>query len=317
MKTHVCTLFEGDYHYGVASLFNSLYHKGFRGDFFAGYKGELPFWANGAKPNPLLNWKAATTLEVTQHLHLHFLPLETDYHLTNFKPDFLLKLLAGPARNCDSIFYFDPDIVITRQWSFFEEWVQVGITLCEDINSPLGQFHPRRMAWKNFFEPLGVELCFRNSEYANGGFIGIPIQNIQFLKVWKDLQEKMATTIGGLSSSNLSGENGKMPHFFNKTDQDALNCAIEAWEGNISLLGKEGMAFKPGNSYMAHAVGKPKPWEWNPYYQSLAGIPPKTSIREYWNFVNGPICVHKSSKLISQNIGMKLGAFAARFYRRN
>src|SRR5690554_6177053 len=163
MNAIVCTLFENHYHNGVAILANSLYRQGYRGDIFAGYRGSLSGWAAEAEGNPTLSWQGAQTIAVTEDFRLHFLPLDTDYHLTNYKPDFMLELWKGPAKHVSQMFYFDPDIIVTAPWSFFNEWVQYGIALCEDVNSPLAEFHPRRMAWRQYFGKNGISLSFKNS----------------------------------------------------------------------------------------------------------------------------------------------------------
>src|SRR4051812_41756077 len=112
MASVICTLFENHYHYGLAVLVNSLYKQGYTGNVYVGYKGALPNWVtNSGKVSSQINffeWSAVHTLKVSAELDLYFLPLTTDYHLTNYKPDFMLNLLNGPAGEADKIFYFDP-----------------------------------------------------------------------------------------------------------------------------------------------------------------------------------------------------------------
>ncbi len=317
----ICTLFEGHYHYGVATLTNSLYNRGYRGDIYAGYRGALPPWTSKANANEALLGKGGKTLKVSEGLNLHFIPLDTDYHLTNFKPDFLLRVLKGPAKDALKIFYFDPDIVVTAPWSFFEEWSQYGLTLCEDVNSPLPQNHPRRVAWRRFYEKSGIVLSFKNVIYANAGYIGLSTQQCDFLSLWKLIQELMATEIGGLNRSALSTP-GLLPKVqsafspFAKTDQDALNAAIEAWEGEISFVGKEGMSLSNGAALMPHALGQPKPWKWNPLYQALIGRPPRLVDREYWKNAEGIIRAHPAGVIRQRLLTMKIAALVGRFYKR-
>ena len=119
MNSSVCTLFEDTYHNGVAALINSLCHQGYQGVVYAGYRGVLPRWALKAQENVSLQWPGSSILEVTQEITVHFLPLNTSYHLTNYKPDFMLKLWDGQAKEVEAIFYFDPDIVVSAPWTFF------------------------------------------------------------------------------------------------------------------------------------------------------------------------------------------------------
>lgn len=322
MKPVACTLFESNYHFGVAALVNSLYKEGFRGDFYAGYKGKLPEWSTLANHNADIKWIGAKTMEVAKDLKLHFVPITSSYHLTNYKPDFMLQLLQGPAAGANSIFYFDPDVVVSRPWSMFTEWINCGVALCEDINSPLPQYHPRRIAWRTYFEKYGMCLKFKESFYANGGFIGVKLANVGFLTLWKRIQEAMSYEIGGLQNSMF--RNAKLLETvggafspFAKTDQDALNATIEAYTDQISFVSKDGMGFIPGIQLMHHALGTPKPWHWKPISQALAGKSPRHVDRLYWQSVGGPIAVNSKFKIQQHNVAMQIAAAIGRFYSKS
>jgi hypothetical protein len=321
-KSVVCTFFEGNYHYGVAALANSLYKNGFRGNIYAGFRGELPKWANNAIKNDELSWENAKTLRVIEGLQLHFLPLTTNYHLTNYKPDFMLELLAGPAKFTDTIIYADPDIIVNAPWHFLQSWVESGVALCEDVNSPLPMNHPRRIAWRNTFNEYNIKLSFKEQQYVNGGFIGLHIKDIMFLKKWQQVQEVMADVIGGLDKSSLKGnalndrDSGPFSPF-SKTDQDALNCAVEAYDFNCSIIGKEAMGFISGVSYLPHALGTPKPWDWPFLIQSIQGIPPTQSVKAYWQNTKGIIECYSVFHLLLKRTAILISSFIGRFYKKN
>ncbi len=322
MNATVCTLFESHYHYGVAGLTNSLYHQGYRGQVFAGHRGALPSWTSSAKDNAALGWPGAKTMEVAEGLQLHFLPLDTDYHLTNYKPDFMLRLWSGVAKDAESMFYFDPDIVVTAPWSFFEEWVGCGVALCEDVNSPLSANHPRRVAWRKYFGSMGIKLAFREAIYANGGFVGASLANRSFLEQWVKIQEAMAVEIGGLGRSAFATGGVQLSQkllgdlaCFSRTDQDALNATVESWDGVCSHLGKPAMDFDRGGlNILPHALGSPKPWQIKPIRSALKGIQPRNVDREFWYAVSGPLISQGSGKIRMKKIEMLIAKVIGRFY---
>lgn len=321
MKSAICTLFEGKYHLGVVALINSLYQKGFRGTIYIGYRGNLPKWALSGRRESIGKWKEGIILELTDGIELCFLLLDTKYSLTNYKPDFMLELWEGPAKEMEAIFYFDPDIVISQSWNCFEEWVQCGVSICEDINSPLEKFHPRRVGWRNYYAKYQLNLEFKNSVYVNGGFIGVSKERMEFLKIWKKVQEHMGESIGGLNVSIFSNEKGIFSksngfHFFDKTDQDALNVSIELYKGDVSCIGKEGMAFKNGTYLMAHALGGPKPWDKKFIFAAIDGRPPRIAEKEYWNYSKGVLNIYSTNYRIKKKIAITVASFIGRFYKR-
>ncbi|MCJ8210239.1 hypothetical protein MUY27_10995 [Mucilaginibacter sp. RS28] len=324
MSSAVCTLFEGHYHYGVSALVNSLYKQGYKGDFYVGYRGQLPKWVNNYNDvrniSNFFEWQNVTSVEVTSDLRIYFLPLTTDYHLTNYKPDFMLRLLQGPAKSADGLFYFDPDIVISGPWYYFLEWIQCGVALCEDVNSPISEYHPRRVAWRRLFSQYKIELKFKTSIYVNGGFIGVSKADFHFLENWKSIQEHMSLYIGGLDKSIFKngGQLAKEAQGdfapFSKTDQDALNITTEVWNRPISYIGQEAMAFKHGAAILPHALGTQKPWVSSPIVRALKGQRLRVVDRLFWENLSGPIRPYKLGLIKFRQFELKIAAFVGRFY---
>ncbi|MCD0486865.1 hypothetical protein LPB86_01405 [Pedobacter sp. MC2016-14] len=322
MKNVICTLFEGSYDLGVVALVNSLYKNGFRGEFYAGYRGNMPKWANSAQLNKEIQWAGCKSMNVAEGIILHFLPVATNYHLTNYKPDFMLDLLNGPAKDADGMFYFDPDIVVTAPWSFLSRWINCGVALCEDVNSPLKKNHPTRVAWREYFSGFRIDLSFKDSVYVNGGFVGVKIKDKGFLETWKNVQEAMAAAIGGLERSAFTTgsqlpEESQGPFApFGKTDQDALNAAVEAWDGEFSFITKEGMGFGPGLRLLPHALGQPKPWNAKYIKRAFSGRTPRDVDKEYWKYIDNPLSVYPSSMVRSKNMAINVATLISRFYKR-
>ena len=322
MNSAICTLFEGHYHYGVATLSNSLYNQGFRGKIFVGYRGALPSWILKGKKEPVGKWQEAITLKPIEGLELVFLPLNTQYSLTNYKPDFMLELWQGVAKEAEAMFFFDPDIVVVDSWACFEQWAQYGVAVSEDINSPLPEFHPRRIGWRSYFKKYGIELQFVNEIYVNGGFVGLVKKDIHFLTLWIQLQEGMSDAIGGLVNSIFSKEGRDSTiapmigfQYFDKSDQDALNATIEAYNGVVSHIGKEGMGFVSGQIMMYHALGGQKPWLINYLAWVMEGKPPRDLDVAYFKNVNDPILSNTHWEIKKKKISIKAAKFIGRFYK--
>ena len=321
-KVAICTLFEGRYHLGVGALVNSLVANRFHGQIFVGYRGELPAWVEKSDIPIDWSWEGMSAMKISKEIDLFFLPLTTDYHFTNYKPNFMLELWDGPAVNAEEMYYVDPDIVFRIDWSAMKLWIEAGVALCADINSPMTENHPKRIKWREYFADYGLNLKFKTETYVNGGFVGLNRSEIQFLEIWKKIQESMAHRIGGLSKSSLHGEpmaDSEKTMFspFGKTDQDALNAAVEAFEGRTSILGREAMGFENSSAILPHALGQPKPWDKNYLNTALQGFRPKQIDKDYWTFASDPIPVFSKSKLRWKKITLGIAIFVGRFYQRN
>lgn len=311
----ICTLFEGHYHCGVAALVNSLYTHGFRGSVYAGYRGELPAWCEPAASNEALPWPGARTLAVAAGLHLHLLPLAVTGHLTNHKPDFMLQLWAGPAREAPGMVYFDPDIVVKCNWAFYERWLTHGVALVHEIiANDMPPTHPVRHEWEQVIRHLNEQVVRELHSFINGGFCGVARRDMAFLEVWAAVMRAARDHYREDMTSFIPGDR---THLFHGVDQDALNIAAMCSAVPISEVGPDGMDFTGGGWLMSHAVGAPKPWKKRFVRAALQGNPPTLAERAFWKYAYSPIACFSPSQNRFTEYTLLLAAFIGRFYRRH
>ncbi len=297
MKSAICTLFEGDYHHGVSALVNSLHARGFRGVVYAGYRGDLPAWAADAQSSG-----GESELKVADDLKIAFIRLETKVHLTNYKPDFMLRVWETNCPEADALFYFDPDITIKCRWTFFEEWAETGIALCEDYNSPMPSSHPIRNAWRKYYGTFGRKLPNPLEIYVNGGFVGVTEKRKEFLTQWREVQREMAPAAGNLVSWGLQDRT----FAFCFTDQDALNITLMDTSLEFSLTGKDGMDIQRMGYLMSHALGTGKPWRRRYLWERFSkGFSVGSPDRAYWANSKHPITSHSLVRRISASLDLK------------
>lgn len=315
MPYSICTLFEGHYHYGVAALTNSLYKKGFRGSIYAGYRGKLPEWSNRAKETTSFQWKGSKTLEVADGLQIHFLPVDTDYHFANYKPEYMIQLFEGPASDAEGLVYFDPDIVVKCNWDFYETWLSFGVALVHELlYNDMPASNPIRRQWEQLIAESNRSITSDINSYINSGFCGIPKNCVQFLSVWSEFIE-LAISKYGFNKGRFRGF--QLGHVFYNGDQDALNIAAMCSGCPISEIGPEGMDFVVGGFTMSHATYRPKPWKKNFLRSVFNGIPPNAIELSYWKNVEYPIAPYKNrNRVVFKIYCFKIASFIGRFYRR-
>jgi hypothetical protein len=317
MRVEVCTLFEKQYHLGVAVLVNSLARAGFTGIVRAGFRGPLPPWAGDAKPTGAGAW----TLSVPSGPTILFLQLETDAHFTNFKPEFMLQVLE--SSDADAVLYSDPDVVVNTTWRHLEEWLTCGIAVCDDVNSPVAENHPRRVGWRRFFADAGHDLRYRGPQYANGGVVGVARLHQRFLEVWRELLAAATASLGGADVAGITG--GRIlkgaygfADCFRQPDQDTLNAALEACpEIPASFLGKQAMGFDAGKPELPHAIGHRKPWTRRFLREALEGRPPARVDKCFWQFADGPLHPFTPAQVAAHRRRVRIAAGLGRLIRRS
>jgi hypothetical protein len=308
-RSGICTLFEGDYHFGLAAFLNSLVRAGYTGTVWAGYRGALPPWRDQ------LHTVNAETHEyaIADRIRLVFLPLATDIHLTNYKPQFMLDLFAGQARGCEYLWYFDPDIFLRCEWTFFSDWQRYGVALCQEIvNNILPENSPLRRQWIEIASSAGLSRPQPLNHYYNGGLVGVAAAHAGFLQIWKRLIERAGEV--GCDLNTMMPGNREMP--FHAGDQDALNIAAMYSEFPLSTLGPQGMGFVPGDVKMYHTVGQ-KPWRGSLLCRALAGVPPSNAMKFFFTQVSSPICPYSPMRLRAKRLACFIAAFIGRFYQRS
>jgi len=305
--TAICTLFEGDYHLGLAAFVNSLVRAGYKGTIWAGFRGELPPWLDQLKR---LDGKAGEFM-VGSQLRLVFVPLETEIHFTNYKPQFMLDLFADQARGCEYLWYFDPDIFLRCDWTFFANWQRHGIALCEEIvNYRLSERDPLRLTWVEIGAAMGLREPRPLNQYFNGGMVGVGAGHSSFLHLWNRILEQFASM--GSDLTKFGPGASRLPY---ATDQDALNMAAMYTAYPLTTVGPEGMGFRRGEIRMYHAVIQ-KPWRGSLLLRALAGIPPSDATKFFFTQVSSPIRAYSPWRLRRKRLTCAIAALIGRFYRR-
>ncbi|WP_028990316.1 hypothetical protein RG903_02595 [Thermithiobacillus tepidarius DSM 3134] len=307
MRSTVCTLFEGDYHFGVGALVNSLYYHGFRGVFWAGYRGALPVWAH-----PLREAGGYQEFAVAKDCVIRFIPLDTYKHLNNYKPDFMLRLWESHCPEAETLFYIDPDITIKCRWSFFEEWASRGLALCEDMYNLMPADHPFRLAWREFAENSGFACSRELQRYFNAGFVGLRQGDRDVLRLWQTLMTA-AEQQGLFDCRRMWMDQHAFPHLRN--DQDVLNLALMVGATPLSTIGADGMDFIPG-IFMSHAAAVTKPWRKPMLPKALNGVPPTRADKGFWQHVEAPIRLYSKPHLLWRRIDLLMGSAVGRLISR-
>ncbi|MBR8833858.1 MAG: hypothetical protein DSM106950_07405 [Stigonema ocellatum SAG 48.90 = DSM 106950] len=311
MLTTVCTLFEKDYHYGVGVLVNSLYHHGFRGVVWAGYRGNLPPWAKSVKDG-----EGYQEFSVAEGCVIRFVKLATPKHFGFYKPDFMQELWDKYCPEVDAIFYFDPDIVNKCRWDFYQGWVKRGIALCGDSWYSVPANHPRRLAWIEFAESNGF-VCERQLDYHyNSGFIGVHRNYKSIVVLWQKLIS-LGEKAGHSNLQDLYRQNSFHTYPYLYGDQTYLNLALMLTLDPISPMGPEAMDFIPGGTTMSHAtVPSVKPWRKKLIMSALEGNSPNWADKGYWKHSKTPIELYSPAMLLWKKLDLLFGSAIGRFIRR-
>ena len=302
----VCSLFENHYHFGVAAMINSVANAGFSGLFWIGFRGALPSWAGQLK-------RREDGLFEVGNARLQLEAIGGDRHFGQYKPEFFLSLIErGIARKY--LWYFDPDVTVRCEWSFFERWARHGVCLIQDMMNIMPARHPFRCEWMELARAAGWgEPVQVQNYYYNSGFVGMDIAHREFLERW----------MGAVRLANTNGvqpgdfQKRRRPELFARVDQDSMNIATMYANAPFSTMGTEGMGFVPGGFAAYHTYGRPKPWQKKLLSSALRGMPPSAGDKDFFRCAGGPIRPYSRARLRSMRIRVAAAALLGRFYSSN
>jgi hypothetical protein len=303
------TLAEKDYFLGLSALINSIdSNKNIFDKFIVGYRGDLP------------NWLSDLELTARGKVHkcsngcvIEFIILNGDLHMVHEKPKWFLYLSEVLEPDANKYIFFDSDIVLINRCTFYLEWIDQGVAICEDINEYMDHRHPIRNQWINIAKNHGFEINNKLDKYYNSGFLGWTKANNQFIRDW----EKSFTILSKYSGDMKKFRVTDRTSIVLSANQDSLNLACMVTTVPISPIGPEAMGFKHGMSLMSHPIG-PKPWDRNFIYDFfIHGKPPRKSDIVFWKNINGNVF----KPLKSYKVYIKLTIcfvlkFLSRFYFR-
>ncbi len=275
----VCILAERSYFHGAAALSNSLVRNGFTGHIVVGYRGALPRWSGPVQP------AVGLPQAITPGADIQFVEWLGDWHLSNQKPHFLLHVAGALYPEFASLWYFDCDIVIKTAWEHFARWTRDAMVLVLDLAETfMPDNHIFRREWQALATAAG--LGHRAvSGYFNGGCLGLPSGEVEFLRIWARLMQGLADL--GYDMSALKSLTGR-PEFA-KMDQDVMNAAVMAADTPFNVLGIEAMDAFPSANIMSHAMVFSKPWQRDYIHDGLLGYQPDPAHLAYWTYADGPI----------------------------
>ena len=298
----VVTMVEGDYAKGAIVLLNSLIRSGFRGIFVVGYRGQVNNYLQAiVHKNRLGDDGFKIVLEY----------IETSWHFTSYKPIFMLEIFNRYIP--EYLFYFDPDIVVKARWSELLMWANCGVALCEDVNSPIYRDGPKRKIWSEFCFRNGIKYFRRRDEYFNAGFVGLSKNSIELIELWQSVschaENENLVAKAGAPLAMADSPN----HPFRNYDQDLLNIAIDCWEGIVSPVGKEGMDFIWGGTWMSHAIGAGKPWNRSYWRDALKFKRPRQVDIIFWKNSSEPYAIGGPLWIIFRRFSLVISRIFGRF----
>jgi hypothetical protein len=302
-----CTLWEKDHHKGVATLVNSMARAGYRGRVWAGYRGELPSWAAGGTTNGnVYTFPAGEGIEVC------FVEIETGLHFAQYKPTLLRRVLEEFELEATGVFYFDPDMFVVGEWSFFERWLEFGIAASEDVAYPFNPQHPLARGWREYAMKIGYTHWNDINAYFNSGLVGVSREMRSFLTLWDEVLNAIRRDFGAIKGMATHARTD----LFYRPGQDGFTLATYLTPHPVSWVSIDGMAFGRGEWITVHAYLH-KPWRRRILRDLIVdGNKPDRGARLYWELAGSPIQVESPARIRMHAWLIPLAAFLSRFYQR-